>query len=64
MNGLAYRHLAGSMGSFPRENLMPTSQLILLVLIGVVAMAWGAHLDLKNRRKEKAERQAAEQREA
>lgn len=43
---------------------MPTSQLILLLLIGVAVMAWGARLDLKNHRKEKAERQAREQREA
>lgn len=43
---------------------MPTSQLILLILLGVTVMAWGAHLDLKNRRKERAERQAQKQREA
>ncbi len=52
------------MGLFPKEIPMPTSQLILLLIIGAAAMAWGARLDLKNRRKEQAEKQAREQREA
>ncbi|WP_455922885.1 hypothetical protein [Pseudomonas putida] len=43
---------------------MPTSQLILLLIIGAAVMAWGARLDLKNHRKEQAEKQAREQREA
>lgn len=43
---------------------MPTSQLIMLVIIGIVVMAWGARLDLKNHRKEKAERESREQRQA
>ncbi len=43
---------------------MPTSQLILLLIIGAAAMVWGARLDLKNRRKEQAEKQTREQREA
>ncbi|WP_274379861.1 hypothetical protein [Pseudomonas sp. M47T1] len=43
---------------------MPASQLILLAIVGIAVMVWGARLDLKNHRKEKAERQARDQREA
>jgi len=37
---------------------MPTSQLILLLILGIAVITWGARLDLKNHRKEKAERQS------
>jgi hypothetical protein len=36
-----------------REQAMPTSQIILLVIFGVVVLTWGALRDIKNHKKEK-----------
>jgi|GEM_PF-2082456 hypothetical protein len=35
---------------------MPTGQLVVLVIFGILVMAWGIKLDINNHRKEKAER--------
>ncbi|WP_338523822.1 hypothetical protein NUH87_29630 [Pseudomonas batumici] len=37
---------------------MPTGQLILLAIFGIVVIAWGAWQDMKNHKNEKAARQA------
>ncbi|WP_255916955.1 MULTISPECIES: hypothetical protein [Pseudomonas] len=37
---------------------MPTEQIILMAIFGIVVIAWGIRLDMKNHKKEKAARQA------
>ncbi|MEF9673578.1 hypothetical protein [Pseudomonas sp. MWU13-2100] len=37
---------------------MPTEQIILMAIFGIVVIAWGIRLDLKNHKKDKAARQA------
>ncbi|WP_263859593.1 hypothetical protein [Pseudomonas sp. MWU13-2105] len=37
---------------------MPTSQIILMAIFGIVVIAWGIRQDMKNHKKEKAARQA------
>ena len=37
---------------------MPTEQIMLMALFGIIVMAWGIRQDMKNHKKEKAARQA------
>ncbi len=40
---------------------MPTAQIILMAIFGVVIIAWGVRLDMKNHKKEQAERSASDE---
>ncbi|WP_256347263.1 hypothetical protein [Pseudomonas gingeri] len=37
---------------------MPTEQIVLMAIFGIVVIAWGIRQDMKNHKKEKATRQA------
>ncbi len=49
---------ARSMSVFCKEQAMPTEQIVLMAIFGIVVIAWGIRQDMKNHKKEKATRQA------
>ena len=46
------------MSVYCKEQVMPTEQIMLMALFGIIVMAWGIRQDMKNHKKEKAARQA------
>lgn len=40
---------------------MPAAQIILIAIFGVAILAWGVRLDMKNHKKEQAERSAPDE---